>query len=331
MSSFGVIICTCRFDFFLAKACVASVRRSMGDVPITLFMDDDVNATALAKLYNLNLMYRSQLQDEFLRNHNRGWGLPKISLFWVSPYERFLYLDCDTIVWGDVAKAYLHGDWDMVVDPGDSVTRPWVQGVATEAWTNKEYFNSQLMEETFPQFPWRKYIPSYFCTGCYAARRGAFSLDEYKSLVATMKQTPKLFPIGEMGFLNYMVFNAVEQGWLRLAQRPLQLMCDYTNMQSLPERFEFNPNGPVVKPGDEKILHFTDPKPVTSSYGFHSPFDYFRKDVARQLSLLGRIWPGLYIRVEELEFRLTKWWRRSRLKRFHYFVRPLLFWKKANG
>jgi len=36
MTDFGVIICTCRFDFFLAKACVASVRRSMGDVPITL-------------------------------------------------------------------------------------------------------------------------------------------------------------------------------------------------------------------------------------------------------------------------------------------------------
>src|SRR6185369_9642175 len=104
MTDFGVIICTCRFDFFLAKACVASVRRAMGDVPITLFLDDDVDATALAKLYNLNLMYRSQLKDDFLREHNRGWGLPKISLFWVSPYERFLYLDCDTIVWGDVAK-----------------------------------------------------------------------------------------------------------------------------------------------------------------------------------------------------------------------------------
>ncbi len=328
MSDFGVIICCCRFDFFLAQSCVASVRKAMGDVPITLFMDDDVKAGPLAKEYNLNLMYRSELKDDFLREHNRGWGLPKISLFWVSPYERFLYLDCDTVVWGDVYKAHLHGEWDMVIDPGDSKSRPWTAGVGTEMWTNKEYFNTAEMERVFPEFPWRKYMPDYFCTGCYAARKNAFSLDEYKALVEVMKQNPKLFPIGEMGFLNYMIFNAMENGRLNVQQRPIEMMAHFDNMAWLPDRYKLNADGPIVKPDDVTILHFTDPKPLTNSVGFHSPVDYFRKQVIRRLHGVSDFVAGRYIRVQELEWRLSVWWRRHGGGRFHKFVRPLLFWKK---
>jgi len=330
MNDFGVVICCCRFDFFLAKACVASVRRAMGDVPITLFMDDDFDATELAEAYNLSLMRRSELKDPFLREHNRGWGLPKISLFWVSPYERYLYLDCDTIVWGDV-RTHLQGDWDMVIDTGDANSRPWTPDVGTKTWTNKEYFNTDLMEQVFPNFPWQKYQSAYFCTGCYASRKNVFTLDEYKSLVETMKLHPKLFPVGEMGFLNYMIFDAVERGRLHVERRPITIMAHFDSADRLPQRFVIGPDGPVVRPDDVTILHFTDPKPMTSSTGFHAPFDYFRKQVVRRLGGIGRLWPGLYIRLQELEWRLTIWWRRSRYARFHGYVRPLLFWKRQGG
>ena len=43
----GVIVGVCAADLYLAKACCASVRRFMGDIPITLLADGRVNTSAL--------------------------------------------------------------------------------------------------------------------------------------------------------------------------------------------------------------------------------------------------------------------------------------------
>jgi hypothetical protein len=327
MNEFGVVICCCKFDFFLAKGCVASVRHYLGDVPITLFIDGDLDARKLAKTYNLNLLYRKDVKDPWLRETNRGWGLPKMTLFWESPYERYLYLDCDTIIWGDVVTAYgSDRDWDMVVDVGDEQSRPWVPGVASDKWVNQEYFNIEKMEQVVPDFPWRKYAGALFCSGTFFARRGAFAIEEYREVIELRDKNPGLFPIGEMGLLNFMIFRAAEQGRLKLSRRPMELVCDYMNQDVLRRRLTFENGAPPLRPAEPTVLHFTDPKPLTDSEGVHEPFTYFRAKAWVRMRRLYRPIVKLCLRIEELPWRITITYRRK-YGRHHRWLRPLLFWR----
>ena len=329
---FGVIICCCKFDYFLAKGCVASVRHVMPDVPVTLLIDGELDASRLAKAYELNVMKREQVKDPWLREVFSGWGSPKMTMLWESPYERFLYLDCDTILWGDVVKA--HGgkmDWDMAVDEGDAKSRAWVPRVGSDAWVNQEYFNIEKMEKIIPDFPWRKYAPSLFCTGTFFARRGAFSLAEYQEVFRLRAKNPGFLPIGEMGMMNVMIFRAVEAGRLKLTQVPMELVCDYSIYRDLGERFRIDGNGPRVRAGDEKVLHFTDPKPLTRSYGFHEPMTYFRMEAARRMKKMGRHMGRAYLWVEETPWHATTRYRRK-YARHHRLVKPLLeVWRAVRG
>ncbi len=77
MSEFGVVICCCKFDYFLAKGCVASVRQYLGDVPITLFIDGELDARAVAEAYNLSLLYRKDVKDPWLRKPIVAGGCPR--------------------------------------------------------------------------------------------------------------------------------------------------------------------------------------------------------------------------------------------------------------
>ncbi|MGA3067185.1 MAG: hypothetical protein ABSF29_10095 [Tepidisphaeraceae bacterium] len=329
MSDFGVVVCCCKFDYFLAKGCVASVRHYLGDVPITLFVDGRFDASGLAKAFDVNVWYRDQVKDAWLREFNRGWGLPKMTLFWESPYERYLYLDCDTLVWGDVVAAHGgQGDWDMIIDEGDLISRPWIANVGSEAWVNKEYFNTEKVERLSPGFAWRKYAGEFFCSGTFFGRRGAIGLEEYKEVIRLRDENPGVFPIGEMGLLNFMIFRAADQGRLKLVRRPMELVCDYYMDRGVArERMKFEEGAPPRRPERAMVLHFTDPKPLTDSRGVHEPFDYFRMEALRRISGSGSGWR---IRLEELPWRITTEYR-QKYGRYHRWIKPFMFWRRADG
>jgi hypothetical protein len=111
----------------------------------------------------------------------------------------------------------------------------------------------------------------------------------------------------------------------------MQLLCEQKNAAMLRERFDKIVPPEQVEPERSVILHFTNPKPTTASPGFHGPVDHYRKEAARRSGGWGSLFPGLYIWMEELEFRLTKWWRGSSLRKFHRYIRPLLFWKRGHA
>jgi len=313
MENFGVIICTCKFDFFLAKGCVASVRQAMGEVPITLFIDDDLEASAFARHYNVRLMYRHEVRDPWLRTMNTGWGLPKMTLLWESPYENFLYLDCDTIVWGDVRQAHLHPfDADIIIDPGDVFSRPWAPGVGTDERIAKEYFNPKIMEEVFPAFPWKKYREKLFCTGVFAAKRNCLSLNVYRRIFEARQPHPGLFsPSAEMPLLNFLIFEAEERGEVQVRRAPIQVVCEQDNQDFLRRTFHLTSSGPETSPPTPTVLHFTEPKPLAASPGFNAPMQYFREKCARDYSKIPSFLTGLYTRLEELEWRMRVSYRRN--------------------
>jgi hypothetical protein len=313
VTDFGLIICACRFDYFLLKGCVASARHALGDLPITVFIDDDLDPRALIKHYGVKVMYRREVRDPWLRTKNTGWGLPKMTLFWESPYETFLYVDCDTIFWGDVVKAYLQPfDADLIIDPGDAIARPWHGEAGSVESLRREYFDPVKMEQACPSFPWKKYRELFFCTGVFAARRGCLSLKRYREIFEMRQQTPGLLaPSGEMPMLNLLIFEAEERGEVKVKRAPLQFVCE-TNSESLArEAFSCGPAGPDLSRHAPVVLHFTDPKPLAASSGFKAPVQYFReKCLCATLGLPGLL-AHLYTRFEEINWRMRVFYRRN--------------------
>lgn len=115
---FGVVISCYKRDYMFAKACCASVRQFLGNVPLCLLVDGDFPVDDMKRTYNVQTLYRSEIKDPFLREKSFGWGLSKMVLFWESPFERFVYLDADIVVWGNILEKMLPKDseWDFIAD-----------------------------------------------------------------------------------------------------------------------------------------------------------------------------------------------------------------------
>ncbi|WP_434222373.1 hypothetical protein ACOKW7_03225 [Limnospira platensis CENA597] len=100
IQDFGIIIACCFKDYHFAAGCCASIRYFGGDVPICLIVDGDFNTTSLEKTYGVKIINQKTVKHPFLKENSFGWGLTKMIAFWESPWQNFLFLDADTIIWG---------------------------------------------------------------------------------------------------------------------------------------------------------------------------------------------------------------------------------------
>src|SRR5579859_7174394 len=84
----GVIVLVSVEHVYLAKACCASIRQSMGNIPITLLADGpEVNTGELQKLPNVKcIVWQEMMSGEEARLCTGFWV--KLLVFWISPYER---------------------------------------------------------------------------------------------------------------------------------------------------------------------------------------------------------------------------------------------------
>jgi hypothetical protein len=258
MEDFGIIIGCCDQDYLFAQGTCASIRHFMGDVPICLLVDG-ISAPAvraMEKTYNVQVINHVRVADPFLKKNSFSWGLTKMISFWESPWPNYLFLDADTIVWGDVYQQFADfKDYDFVVDLPESVY--------TDADVSYWFFDVNAIEKHFPDFDWRKYRERYFCTGTFFTKRNIFSLEEYKQMLAFMKKNPGIFKFGEMGLLNFMIFRGVQQGKLRVASKDMQwLMPDFPIAEE-EKRFPFSENQPSLEGNKPNVIHWCGPKPVS--------------------------------------------------------------------
>jgi hypothetical protein len=271
-SPLGIALVASPFDWLFAKGTLASCRYFMPDHPITLLVDGDIDTRAAEQTYRINVLSRDSIGDEELRRSSFGWGLTKMLLFWYAPTETFLYLDSDTVLWGDLSsKLNFEG-----VDYVPSMVKT---GAASDADTTLWYFEIPFVEENFPDFDWRKAAGQFFCTGTFASRRNAFELDEYKRILRLNEKHPGQFKFGEMGFLNLMVFRAAQKGALRVQPRDFQIIFPDHTQEALRRRFRFDAQGrPIVQEGDEQVLHMPDKKPLMDHPQCYSePMTFFRR------------------------------------------------------
>lgn len=201
----GVIILVSAEHVFLAKACCASIRQSMGNIPITLLTDGpDVNTRELQKLPNVKCIVAQEVMTGEEARLCTGYWV-KLLVFWVSPYERFLYIDSDTLVWGDV-RAYAEFEkFDFITV--DRLKTPVTFQTPEEI--QQHVFDIDTVKKLDPAMDWRGREAAY--AGAFFARRGVFSKEEMLKL-----RQVECWRCYDMGLLRFLLWRASRKGAPRI-------------------------------------------------------------------------------------------------------------------
>lgn len=270
MEDFGIIVACCYQDYLFAKGCCASIRHFLGDVPICLIVDGTFSVSSLEKAYGVQVINQNTIVSDVLKHRSFGWGKTKMIAFWESPWQHFLVLDADTNVWGNVLKYADFNQFDVIIDKA-------CYGYSDEL-VSKFFFEVSEIEKYFPNFDWQAHRNDYFCTGTFLATRGIFSLDEYIEILDFTEKHPNIFKYGEMGFLNFMLFRAADQGRIRLSQAPMQLIVPDFEQEDLKKRFPVQETGPVLHDNQAIVIHWCGPKPrLFSSKAYSEPMNFARR------------------------------------------------------
>lgn len=273
----GIILVASPFDWLFAKGAIASCRYFMPQCPIQLIVDGQIDTSLAERHYGVQTVRAPDIENRQLRRLGFGWGTTKLLAFWTSSTETFLYLDSDAVLWGDLSDRLDMSDWDYVasIRKNQPLDRETV-----ERW----FFDVPFVESHFPGWDWRSASARFFCPGVFAARKGAFEIEEYLSILRLDKRYPGKFKFGDMGFHNLMVFRGADRGSLRVDARDFQVIFPEHPREELQARFALsNTNAPIVCPGDEQVLHMPDHKPLVDSPNCYSlPMTFFRLEFLRE-------------------------------------------------
>ena len=197
--------------------------------------------------------------------------------FWESPFKHFLLLDSDTCVWGDMSVYANFDNYDAIVDKALSQT--------SEEDINKWDLDISQIKVHFPDFNFSGYSTEYFNTGVLFATKGIFDIKEYEAILDFNDKHPNVFKTGEMGFLNFMIFRAMEEGRIRVGIDFIQYFVPNFKYEELENLFEIT-DKPILK---NKIttLHFTGVdrvKPLLDNINYYyiKPMIFFRKLFLKQ-------------------------------------------------
>ncbi|MBW4648740.1 MAG: hypothetical protein KME06_08565 [Kastovskya adunca ATA6-11-RM4] len=270
MEDFGIIVACCYQDYLFAKGCCASIRYFLGDVPICLIVDGTFSTEGLKKAYGVRVINHNNVESKILRERSFGWGKTKMIAFWESPWKHFLVLDADTNVWGNILRFANFKDFNVVID------QP-CYSYSDEAVT-EFFFDIAGIEKHFPDFNWRSHRDKYFCTGTFFATRGIFSLEEYIEILDFTEKNPGIFKYGEMGFLNFMLFRALDAGKIRLGHEDMQLIVPDFEWNDLEKRFPVKESGPIVQGEEATVIHWCGPKPrLLTTKAYAKPMNFCRR------------------------------------------------------
>jgi hypothetical protein len=271
-TDFGVVIPARPEHLHWVKGACASVRHFMGDTPICVLLDGDEFPDDLRKTYDILVLYRDEVEHEELRNLSFGSLKAKNVALWASPFERFLLIDADAVVWGDMRRYADFERFDFVVDrpnPGPEYVRDGVMDVDAVA-------------RHFPDFDARGNAHRFVNNGAYIGTRGLLDIDRYVDLVRFSQAHPGMF-YGSQGPFNFMIYSTANAGALRVGQRELQVTTGGATREELVRRFAFVDGSPDDV-GDPVVLHWAgSPKPrVRESNGdYFAPMTFFRLEHRR--------------------------------------------------
>ena len=204
-------------DKFMVQATLASMRHYCPDIPICLVQDGDFDISDLRDLYNPIILRPQHLADPGMRALTSGNYRAKLAAMWEGPFESYVWLDSDAIVFGDFRHQLdLNCDfqifWSEVSVAAGAAEVP--------SWLPHFYFDPRQVALFDRTFEWRG-LP-YFCTGAFLSRRNSIPFNVWMEAEDWLKQRPGMFAWGEMGMLNYLVHALSQKGRLKVTMANLQ-------------------------------------------------------------------------------------------------------------
>ena len=279
----GVVVPVWAGDVYMAKACCASIRRFMGDIPITLLVDGPADTRQLERLAGVSRLEVRQFGPEYVRLCS-GTSWVKLALFWACPYERFLCLDADTLVWGDVR---VYAEFDKY----DFIGAHHVGGgfrIQTPQDATQYAFDLAIMRRFDPTLHWRG--RQVAIAGVFFARRGVFSEERLMQL-----RRLDCWRCWEQGLVNYLMWRSQQDGDPRVGAHPIQVS---------PSESSFSSEGRFLPADWERpvVIHWLGRKPKLGRR-------YVIQEEHRRLflQLAGRSsWSGLPLLWEDISVFLAR-------------------------
>jgi len=315
-NKFGIVLTTYVGDFFLTKGLLASIKKFMPHVPICIIQDGDFSLDELFGVYNItNVIRKKDVKDEFLRQNCFGSRCTNMIAFWEGPFEKFLYLDSDLVLWGNILQHINIDEADFFHNEPHEEYTPIVY--------KKQYFDYERVFNYLEEFNWR--ACHFFNAGVFIAKRGIIDLDKFKQLYWLWKKDKLLMPTEPQGMINYLVFKASEKKELILCEKHLQTIVPVLTTKQLQQMFAFSNGEPLVT--NPTIIHWAGPKPLNKNKNkvFISPERYFRLLHLKNLGSLWRFMPDLYFYYEEFVSIIKIYHKGSVIK---YFLRKIGLGKK---
>ena len=100
---FGIVITCYKGDYFLTKGLMASIKYFLPNIPICIIQDGDFSLDKELNIYNIiHIVKKADVKNDFLREKCFGSRCSNLIAFFEAPFERFLYLDSDLVLWGNI-------------------------------------------------------------------------------------------------------------------------------------------------------------------------------------------------------------------------------------
>ena len=269
---FGFVTACYSGDKFMVGATLASMRHYCPDVPICLIADGDVDVSDLEQEYDLIVLRIDELPSKEMSQRITGSYLAKLAAMWEGPFEFYVWMDSDAILWGDITKR-IQADidfqifWPEISIPADADEVP--------QWLPHFYFNLDGVRKFDPDFEWRGH--PYFSAGVYACRRNVISYEEWvETLAWNEKVSGGVFRFGDQGLLNYLILAKSQRGEIKSGRTDLQWTRSWGHVELDKDCAQCGwkfPEG-IKNP---RILHFCGRKPfVFDLKSYSRPFTIAR-------------------------------------------------------
>jgi hypothetical protein len=289
---FGFVTACHPGDKHMVGATLASMKFYCPDMPICLIADGDVDVSDLESEYDLIVLRIDELPSREMSQMITGSYLAKLAAMWEGPFEFYIWVDSDAIIWGNIINQ-VRTDLDFQIF-WPEVSIP-VDADEVPPWLAHYYFNLEQLHDFDPDFEWRGY--PYFSAGVYACRRNVISFEQWKDVGQWEERVPGLFKFGDQGILNYMVLAKSQRNEIKMTWSDLQWVrsCDHEGLISDSGGAGWNLPKKVGKP---MVLHFCGRKPYTFARNCYTrPFTVARLEHHRRKHSNWRAW--LVIIIED--------------------------------
>lgn len=290
-NDFGIVITCYRGDIHFTKGLMASIKYFCENTPICLIVDGNFRLKKLEKTYNIvKVIKKKDVKNDFLRNNCFGSRFTNLIAFFESPFERFLYIDSDTVLWGNILQNFNPYSADFIHNEPHEPCTPFIM--------KHQYFDYEQVFNYTEYFEWNNC--HFFNAGIFVMKRGLFNINEISELVKLFYIDKNLLPRDIQGVINIPVFRNLLKGKITVSEAKLQTIMPLFNKEELNKTFKITDNKPVVE--NPTILHWAGLKPhYRQNKVFNEPMNYFRKMNLIYTGSIFSKFSGLYFRYEEIK------------------------------